>query len=74
MTPTPETEPSAFARFASATLDSWLDAHPDAATFLGDHTRDHALPDPSAAGAAARTDELGRQLAELDGVGDRRRR
>ncbi len=65
MTPTPDPEQSAFAGFASATLDHWLDAHPDAATFLGDHTRDHALPDPSPGGAAARADDLRGQLDAL---------
>ncbi len=68
MTPTPDSAQSAFATFASTVLDSWLDTHPDAATFLGDHSRDHALPDPSPAAAAARSEELARQLTDLDAL------
>lgn len=59
---------SAFVPFASSVLDSWLAAHPVSATFLGDHTRDDKLPDPSPAAAEVRRTELRRQLSELDAL------
>ncbi|MGH8860127.1 MAG: DUF885 domain-containing protein [Jatrophihabitantaceae bacterium] len=55
-----------FAEFARTALSSWLAAHPVEATFLGDHSHDHELDDPSAAAAHARADRLRTQLTALD--------
>jgi hypothetical protein len=59
---------SPFATFAGTTLDAWLAAHPVAATFLGDHSHDRELDDPSPSAAAARAAELRVQLATLDAI------
>jgi uncharacterized protein (DUF885 family) len=59
---------SPFAVFANATLERWLAAHPVEATFLGDHTYDEQLGDPSPAAADARRRDVAQQLAELDRI------
>ncbi|HEY8301864.1 MAG TPA: DUF885 domain-containing protein [Jatrophihabitans sp.] len=59
---------SPFVTLATTVLDSWLGAHPSAATGLGDHTHDHRLDDPSPAAADGRRAELRVQLAGLDAV------
>jgi hypothetical protein len=57
---------SPFVGLATSALESWLAAHPSAATGLGDHTHDHELEDPDA--AEVRQGDLRRQLTELDAV------
>ena len=57
---------SPFATFATSALDSWLTRHPVEATYLGDHSHDHQLDDPSVEAAQARAAELRAQLATLD--------
>jgi uncharacterized protein (DUF885 family) len=57
-----------FVPFAKTTLDNWLAAHPVGATYLGDHSHDHELEDPSPAAARSRAAELRRQLTDLDEI------
>ncbi len=59
---------SPFAALATSVLDSWLAAHPSAATGLGDHRHDDRLDDPSPAAADARRADCAVQLAGLDAV------
>jgi uncharacterized protein (DUF885 family) len=61
-------EPSRLAVLAGAALAGRLDRDPVEATYLGDHTRDGQLPDPSVAAATARIRTLRAQLAELDAL------
>jgi len=55
-----------FSEVAARALDTYLSADPVAATYLGDHRFDGALPDPSPAGATARRAQLGEHLRDLD--------
>src|SRR5882757_1713601 len=55
-----------FSEVAARALDTYLSADPVAATYLGDHRFDGALPDPSPAGATARRAQLSEHLSDLD--------
>ena len=57
---------ASFGQVARETLAGWLAAHPVDATFLGEHSHDHELGDPSPAAADRRAGELRAQLARLD--------
>src|SRR6266496_3827954 len=55
-----------FRDVATTALDTYLAADPVAATYLGDHRFDGALPDPSSSAATARAAQLREQLAAVD--------
>lgn len=50
---------------AGTVLEEYLDRFPTEATYLGDHTHDHLLDDPSAAAADARAVQIRTSLAAL---------
>lgn len=58
----------AFPDLANTVLQSYLDSDPATATYLGDHGRDHLLPDPSPAAATERARQLAAQLRRLADV------
>jgi len=55
-----------FSQVAARALDTYLFADPVAATYLGDHRFDGALPDPTPDAAAARRAQLREHLSDLD--------
>jgi uncharacterized protein (DUF885 family) len=57
-----------FADLADTIVDGWLACHPTEATYLGDHSYDHLLEDPSAEAARQRRTEIRAHLVALEGM------
>ena len=59
---------SPFGDLADTIVDEWLARHPTEATYLGDHSYDHLLEDPSADAARHRRVEVRAHLVALEGI------
>lgn len=59
---------SPFADLADTIVDGWLARHPTEATYLGDHSYDHLLEDPSPEAARHRSVEVRAHLVALEGI------
>ncbi|MEO7260377.1 MAG: DUF885 domain-containing protein [Jatrophihabitantaceae bacterium] len=57
-----------FTKIANDAVASLCAHYPDQATFLGDHSHDDRLSDPSMAAEQRRRDELSSLIAQLDGL------
>jgi hypothetical protein len=57
-----------FTRIADAAVASWCAQYPDEATYLGEHSHDDRLGDPSAAAEQRRRAELRTLIADLDAL------